>query len=172
MRTKRQREWIIAGAVLLAALAAVLVFVRQQSKAYEEAEARKDTLLPLTADQIIAIEYTNPDGVASLVRDEGKWYDTSDRSAEMDQTEAGELVASMTGVRLYQTMSGVTDLAQYGLEVPRITIRITDKEGTVTVIEIGDENETTSTVYCCLNHDPGTVYAVSGGILAKVGQSE
>ena len=161
MRRKRQKVLIIGGLLLLAVLAAVLIFVKQKAKELEESESRKDTLLALTADQIIAVEYTSPNGAVSLIRDEGQWHFLPDRETEADQTKAGELAASLTGVRLYQTMNGVSDLSQYGLETPRAEVRITDKEGAVTSIAVGDENETTSTVYCTLNDDPGTVYAAS-----------
>ncbi len=224
--TKKKGMRLVSAILFLAALLIILVFVRRGANTFHEAEAKRDTLLELTADRIIAVEMNSPKGKVSFVRDDGKWRSTlrsgggthsadsgvvsgeterdedSSRSLpsggeerdedsarslpssgeddeeddsrslpseeELEEEAAAKLAASVTGVRLYRTLTGVEDLKLYGLDVPQAVIKVTDRDGAVTEIAIGDVNETTSTVYCCLNGDKDTVYAVSTSLLSSL----
>ena len=206
--TKKKGMRLVSAILFLAALLIILVFVRRGANTFHEAEAKRDTLLELTADRIIAVEMNSPKGKVSYVRDDGKWRSTlrsgggthsaaisaasgeaeseeeseedseeeseedSSRSLpseeELEEEAAAKLAASVTGVRLYRTLTGVEDLKLYGLDVPQAVIKVTDRDGSVTEIAIGDVNETTSTVYCCLNGDKDTVYAVSTSLLSSL----
>ena len=177
---------LLIGLTILIALIAVLFAVRHFSSQYEAKQAVRDMLLPYTADRIIAVSYQTPSSAASYVRDNGVWRDTaapagddSEESSSSDpdsgtdsadnlQLKAGEMAASVTGVRLYQTLENVTDPGLYGLDDPRCVIFVTDSDGKVTKISVGNDNDTTSTVYCCLDDDTGTVYAVSTSLTAKI----
>lgn len=170
---RKRRIRLAAGILILAALAGIYAAVRQAASRYEEAQAEKPLLLDLTADRISAVGYTSLSGNAvSFVRQDGIWEFAPDEGEmpgeEPDQTAAGALAASLTGIRLIQTMNGVEDLAEYGLAEPRYTVTVEDTSGTVTKIAIGDDNEAAGTVYCMVNGDTSAVYAVSPAITANL----
>ena len=78
------------------------------------------------------------------------------------------LASSLTGVRLYQTITDVTDLKQYGLDRPQYQVEITDTSGNVTRITVGAYNETAGKLYCLLGDDRETVYAVSPALAGSL----
>ena len=86
------------------------------------------------------------------------------REAELDQKKVSRLAASVTGIGVTSVISG-EDPAAYGLREPSSVLTITDTDGMTTEIRIGIQNEMTQDVYCMLNGDRETVYAVKPSIL-------
>ena len=86
----------------------------------------------------------------------------------IDQAAVSALASSLTGVRLYQTITDVTDLKQYGLDRPQYQVEITDTSGNVTRITVGAYNETAGKLYCLLGDDRETVYAVSPALAGSL----
>ena len=86
----------------------------------------------------------------------------------IDQVAVSALASSLTGVRLYRTITDVTDLKQYGLDKPRYQVEITDTSGAVTRITVGAYNETAGKLYCLLGDDRETVYAVSPALAGSL----
>ena len=86
----------------------------------------------------------------------------------IDQVAVSALASSLTGVRLYRTITDVTDLKQYGLDEPRYQVEITDTSGAVTRITVGAYNETVGKLYCLLGDDRETVYAVSPALAGSL----
>ena len=84
------------------------------------------------------------------------------------QVAVSALASSLTGVRLYRTITDVTDLKQYGLDEPRYQVEITDTSGAVTRITVGAYNETVGKLYCLLGDDRETVYAVSPALAGSL----
>ena len=163
---------LLIGAAVVAVLALGLMLARHMAARYEEA-GQPDLLLPLTADRIAAVRYRSGNGTeVSFKREDGVWTAADDDeglyASGVDQTEAGALAASLTGVRLEHTLTDVTDLSEYGLDSPRYEVTVTDTGGQVSTIEIGADNDTTASVYCFLNQDRTMVYAVSPSILSSL----
>lgn len=177
VRTRRRLLLIAALLLLLAGLLTGLLLVRGLSGGTATGAA---TLTDLTADRIREIRCRTAGGeTAAFSRGEdGLWESAgnvpaaADRSAggsgTWDQEAIGELAASLTGVRLYQTIRGVTDPSQYGLDEPACTVTITDAEGEVTEIAVGDLNETVNKLYCTLNGDQTVVYVVSPALTTRL----
>ena len=86
----------------------------------------------------------------------------------IDQAAVSALASSLTGVRLYQTITDVTDLKQYDLDRPQYQVEITDTSGNVTRITVGAYNETAGKLYCLLGDDRETVYAVSPALAGSL----
>lgn len=86
------------------------------------------------------------------------------RELNLDQNMVSRLAASVTGIGVTSVING-EDPAAYGLEEPSSVLIITDTDGMTTEIRIGMQNEMTQDVYCVLNGDRETVYAVKPSIL-------
>ena len=167
---EKHRKYALAAALCaLAALALIYAFALRQARKEREGES-PGMLMDLTADRIAGIRITDASGEvrASFVRENGAWREEG-AAAAPDQTAVNKLAASLTGVRLIEVIGDVADPGEYGLAAPRGTIEITDTDGQVTKILIGDENEMTVSLYCALNGDTGTVYAVAASLTAETG---
>ena len=167
--TKRRRIIIFVGALIaLIALIGTYLYVRQHTGTSDH-ETKKEFIIPFTADKIQSIRIVKDDKTElEFTRQDGTWKCTSDPDIELDQTEAGTLVASVTGVTITQTIPNVTDPSIYGLGENKLLLAVTSSEGENVTLEIGDTNETTIDVYCRKTDDETTVYAVSTALLTNL----
>ena len=166
-KSKKKMIILLVCVGLLAALVAVYFGVKAKAAQYEaDQSVTYDNLLTLTADDIKTIAYTNSDNSADLsfTRTDGTWALDSDSSFALDQDAVSTLASGVTGVSVYQTLTGVTDLSQYGLDSPVVQATITDTDGNTTTISIGSSNDATSKTYVYLNGDTSTVYVTATSI--------
>ncbi|MDO5701942.1 MAG: DUF4340 domain-containing protein [Lachnospiraceae bacterium] len=184
VRAKKKRSLIILCAVIIM-LVPVYFLVRNRSSAFEKKLTGAKSLTSITADRIKGIRYKGfgeEEWAASFVREEGTWHacgpdweaaDTGDAlsgsdTGGIDQAAVSNLAASLTGVRLYQVIIDVEDPGQYGLEEPEHTVEILDTSGRVTKIYTGNENTAAGKLYCMLDGDRSTVYAVSTALTGNL----
>ena len=164
--TRIDGQWHLAGDADEAAA------LRDSSK--DEAAAFRDS----SKDEAAAFRDSSKDEAAVLIdssKDEAAVLrDSSNDEAAVlkddaiDQSAVSALASSLTGVRLYQTITDVTDLKQYGLDKPQYQVEITDTSGNVTRIAVGAYNETAGKLYCLLGDDRETVYAVSPALAGSL----
>ena len=150
MRSRQRRNLLIVLAVLLAVLTGVWFGLTRSGSVHESGMDGIEVLTDLTADQIAGVYYqaAGSEPVA-FTRIDGQWHWAGDAEQEtalkdntIDQAAVSALASSLTGVRLYQTITDVTDLKQYGLDEPQYQVEITDTSGAVTRIAVGAYNET------------------------------
>lgn len=150
---------LLTGCLIVVLLGCVYAAVKRAAAA--EDAAGRDTLIPLTADRIAGLSWMKQDGSGfTFERADGQWRRTGDDTFAVNQAALNSLAAGVTGVGIYQTMEGVTDLGQYGLDEPDITFTVTDRDGNSVTAAVGNANETAGSVYAYLTDDPGTVYSV------------
>lgn len=176
VRSRQRRNLLVVLAVLLAVLIGAWFALTRNGAVHENGMDEIEVLTDLTADQITGIYYqaAGSEPVA-FKRVDGKWYwagdakqDTALEDDAIDQAAVSALASSLTGVRLYQTITDVTDLKQYGLDEPQYQVEITDTSGAVTRITVGAYNETAGKLYCLLGDDRETVYAVSPALTGSL----
>ena len=167
---KKKMTVLLFALGVLCVLTGVFFLVKSRSAAYEEEQkVHYDTLIDLTANKIAKIEWENSDGEKfAFVRGSGEWKYEYDESITVDQEKANLLASGMTGVSVYQVIPDVKDLAPYGLDAPAYRISVTDRDGTVTTVLIGDNNETAGSVYALYEGETDTVYSVQPSIKAAV----
>ena len=76
------------------------------------------------------------------------------------------LCAGMTGIAVFRTMEDVEDLSQYGLDIPAVTITVTDVSGNEITVALGNNNDSAGVIYAVREGDRGCVYASAGVIYA------
>lgn len=198
VRSRQRRSLLVVLAAVLAILTGAWFALARSGAVRENGMDGMEVLTDLTADRIAGIRYqaAGSEPVA-FTRVDGRWQlaggaeqaaalvDSSndqaaalkDGSAEqtatlkddaIDQVAVSALASSLTGVRLYRTITDVTDLKQYGLDEPRYQVEITDTSGAVTRITVGAYNETVGKLYCLLGDDRETVYAVSPALAGSL----
>ena len=174
MRKKKRMKMLLVWCLILTVLAAVLFFVRKKTSVWEKESSAPDLLNDLTVTDIESFEIVKSEGdTLSFSLDDGKWQlDASDgehlSSDQIDQTKAGAAAASLTGVRLVQTLEHPGELSEYGLEEPSYTVTVRKKSGESIRMAVGNTNDMTGDVYLYLDDDPSRIYAVSSSVLASL----
>ena len=153
--TRVDGRWQLAGGAEQAA--ALMNSSNDQGAALKDGSTEQAAaLMDSSNDQGAALKDGSTEQTATLKDD------------AIDQVAVSALASSLTGVRLYRTITDVTDLKQYGLDEPRYQVEITDTSGAVTRITVGAYNETAGKLYCLLGDDRETVYAVSPALAGSL----
>ena len=187
VRSRQRRSLLVVLAAVLAILTGAWFALARSGAVRENGTDGIEVLTDLTADQIAGIYYQAAgSGPVAFTRINGQWHlaggadqaaalggSPSDQAVALkddaiDQAAVSALASSLTGVRLYQTITDVTDLKQYGLDRPQYQVEITDTSGNVTRITVGAYNETAGKLYCLLGDDRETVYAVSPALAGSL----
>lgn len=166
MKNRQTMKMTAAVIVLVLAVAAYFgISMWNKSEAdKEEAENASIQLMDLTEDDIAAFSYQYNGETITFVKEDGTWYLDSDREFPVKQSSIeGKLssVASTTASREIEISED--NLSDYGLDEPVNTITVTDSEGNKTILEIGDQNGTSSEYYCRLN-ESNKVYMISSSL--------
>ena len=153
--TRVDGRWQLAGGAEQAA--ALMDSSNDQGAALKDGSTEQAAaLMDSSNDQGAALKDGSTEQTATLKDD------------AIDQVAVSALASSLTGVRLYRTITDVTDLKQYGLDRPQYQVEITDTSGNVTRITVGAYNETAGKLYCLLGDDRETVYAVSPALAGSL----
>ena len=141
VRSRQRRSLLVVLAAVLAILTGAWFALARSGAVRENGMDGMEVLTDLTADRIAGIRYqaAGSEPVA-FTRVDGRWQlaGGAEQAAAIDQVAVSALASSLTGVRLYRTITDVTDLKQYGLDKPRYQVEITDTSGAVT--RITDKN--------------------------------
>ena len=171
VRSRQRRSLLVVLAAVLAILTGAWFALARSGAVRENGMDGMEVLTDLTADRIAGIRYqaAGSEPVA-FTRVDGRWQlaGGAEQAAAIDQVAVSALASSLTGVRLYRTITDVTDLKQYGLDEPRYQVEITDTSGAVTRITVGAYNETAGKLYCLFGDDRETVYAVSPALAGSL----
>ncbi len=169
MKMTRRAASLVAMAAVLLALLLWLAAVRRSGS--QDSAPRKDLIIPYAANEIKSIRIDGgPDGSLEFERNTGLWSCVSHPEIRVDQTKAGTLAASVTGVSVEHVIDDPEDLEEYGLEKPAMTLEVRKSGGGSVSVSVGDTNETTLDVYCLKDGDRSTVYAVSTALTVCLDQ--
>ena len=158
----RRGKKLVAMTAALAILLGLYGSVRTMIADPEE-EAEPVTVAALEADTLTALSWTNAsDGTLELSRTDTDtdWSYTGDSAFPVDQSYPQAMLDALTEVSASLAIDNPSDLDEYGLETPGLTITATDAEGTATSFSLGDQNELTGEYYLSCSADEGKVYLV------------
>ena len=152
---------LMAGAVVLLALAAGLYFSNKQ----KSAEAAKPVTSPNTPPKILSLsdadiirlslQKKGADPVVLERNSASKWEVIAPKRYGADQEAAAQLATSASVVNSDRLVEDkATDLASYGLQSPALVVDITTKDGKKHTLKIGDDTPTNSGAYAVLDGDP------------------
>ena len=158
----------IAGIYYQAAGSEPVAFTRIDGQWHLAGDADEAAALRDSSKDEAAVLIDSSKDEAAVLRDSSNDEAAVLKDDAIDQSAVSALASSLTGVRLYQTITDVTDLKQYGLDKPQYQVEITDTSGNVTSIAVGAYNETAGKLYCLLGDDRETVYAVSPALAGSL----
>lgn len=98
-----------------------------------------------------------------------KWVKKDEEDFPVNQNTLSDAASALTSIESDRVLGDVDDLAEYGLDSPSNTIKITceseksedkETEEKTTTLYVGDENSSTSQYYVYKDDDKSTVYMV------------
>ena len=151
---------LLIAAVVLAALGGGIYWSNKAEKAKADKPATtSDTpkLVSIPDDQFKEIEIKKFGGDDTIVRknDSGKWEMTSPKPLGVEQDAVSSMVSTLSSLNADRLIEDKTsDLGQYGLASPSLTVDIRKKDGKTTELLIGDETPTSGGFFAKLQGDP------------------
>ena len=163
---RRRAKKLIALCAALAILLGLYASVATLTADPEE-ESEPVTVASLTADDLVSLKWTNADdGTLELVRDssEEDWSYVGDGDFPVDQNYPQAMLTALEDVSASLEIDDPSDLEDYGLETPGMTITAKGTDGTETVFSVGNENELTGEYYLTCSAQEGKVYLVDSSL--------
>lgn len=159
---KKQQKQMFILLVMLVALIAVSIGVKQYNKAQAEKPAEEKEqiiVIDAVAEEVTQLTYDYDGESYTFEKEDDVWYAAEDHSLSILQIRLTSMVGAVTPLEASQKIENVTDLAQYGLAEPQQTITV-ETAAKSYILYVGDQNELTSSYYVCLPSTT-TVYTVS-----------
>ena len=169
---------IIAVAVLAVCCggyAGVKTFVaKQEAKEESEEESEKTSVFTASADDIKSLDFLVDEKETTFEKKDDDWVKKDEEDFPVNQTTLSDAASALTSIESDRVLSDVDDLAEYGLDSPSNTIKITceseksedkETEEKTTTLYVGDENSSTSQYYVYKDDDKSTVYMVESSCI-------
>jgi len=153
---------LVALALVVLAFGAYLYFYERHRPTTDERAERKDKVFAtLDRDAVAGIEVVNEHGRFVLAKDGDDWKLTAPLADRANRGAISTLLSTLTGLKAERTLeAGGVKLADYGLAEPKLTVTLTDKDGTARTLKLGGELPL-GTTRAALTADGGSVYLVS-----------
>ena len=171
-------KMIIAVAVLVVCCggyAGVKTFVaKQEAKEESEEESEKTSVFTASADDIKSLDFLVDEKETTFEKKDDDWVKKDEEDFPVNQTTLSDAASALTSIESDRVLSDVDDLAEYGLDSPSNTIKITceseksedkETEEKTTTLYVGDKNSSTSQYYVYKDDDKSTVYMVESSCI-------
>lgn len=150
--------------VLLAVCAAAFA-VSHYEERREQIKNSGEVILEIPTDQVTALSWTNDSGTFSFTKDE-TWVYEDDAAFPVDEEKISSLLSQFESFEASFVIENIDDYAQYGLDAPVCTIRITAGGESYTA-ELGDFSKMDEQRYISIGD--GKVYLVEHDPLDEFG---
>lgn len=167
---KRQTMKIVLLLILLVAISSGYVALKNHNKATED-ETQEDTsiqVLSVTSADVSKLSYEYQGNTLDFEYTDNTWYYTKDKELPLDTTYIDTILSEVTDLTAERELENTLDnIAEYGLDKPSFTLKITDKDGKLSTIYIGDQNAKSENYYCYVEGDTN-VYMISSALAASL----
>lgn len=168
----KKKKWLmplLCLAVLLLLLSVYFVMKNQNSKPKaQDEQTDKVKVTDIESGDITSVEFEIEGENVSFTKNGDSWTMDEDTELPLDGTKITSLVNGFSSLTAGRKLNHISDLKEYGLEEPQNYVTLTQKDGSVTTVNIGDKNSTTSNTYVYLNDDKNTVFTVSKDLAALI----
>ena len=167
---KRKTTTLLLGITAIAALGIAywqLCSYNEKEEAAALADAAGEEILNIDTDNLCTISFLIEGQEKTFCRDEDSWILEQDETFPVDEAQILEVVGQLTPLQAVRVLENAGNPSEYGLDHPQNELILTDEEGTVTTLAIGDANSGTGDVYVMLNEDASVVYTIDSELLAS-----
>ena len=154
MKKKKGPLILICVLVLLLILYFVLSTWNKKQDSKEEETVK---VTDLKTSKITGVKYDLGTGEMNFEKDEDTWYYTADKDFPLRQSYPKTGADAMGHVNADRELEEADALEEYGLDHPTQTVTLTDEDGTVTTIKVG--NATGNDYYATVD-DTEKVYTI------------
>lgn len=172
VRKKKRNRILILVIILIIALAAYIGIVQ-----YNKHEAAKDStktisVTDLDSDKIEKLEYTSGGENYSFIKDsDGTWKWEQDQTISITQSYVTDIVSNACSLKADRLLAeNLDNIAEYGLDNPAYTVKLTDSDGQQEVIYIGSQNTSTSNYYAYVDGRTN-VYTIDSTLIDTLGHT-
>ncbi len=117
------------------------------SKNAEQPEDTGYTIADYDGSIISRIDWTYQGEENSLQKTDGNWSNAADADFPVKQSAVSSMTEALSSLSASRRLEGVSDLSQYGLETPTVTVYMMTENGEEAVFAIGSKNDVTSEYY-------------------------
>lgn len=159
---KKQKRQLLIMLLALVVLGGGYFGLRQYNKVQSEKveESDETVLVTLEKEDIIRFTYDYNDVVYTFEKNDDTWYYADQPDWNLTQYRLTNIASKLAALTPKETITGVTDLSQYGLDDPAKTVTFETETDSYTFYA-GDYNDIISVYYICMAGDDSTVYTVS-----------
>ena len=154
MKKKKGPLILICVLVLLLILYFVLSTWNKKQDSKEEETVK---VTDLKTSEITGVKYDLGTGEMNFEKDGDTWYYTADKDFPLRQSYPKTVVDAMGQLSADRELEDADALEEYGLDHPTYTVTLTDEDGTVTTIKVG--NATGNDYYATVD-DTEKVYTI------------
>lgn len=168
MDFKKHRTLLILLAlfiVLILSFLALSSYERQQKNKGNEAEAQ---IPVIRIDTLSSLSYTdhNNETTLSFTKDSETWYVFDDKEIPLTQSYIDTMEETFCSINATREITDPDALSDYGLDNPAYTIKLTDQEGNLTTLTIG--NAADEDYYLAVNGQEDILYTVNSSIVSSM----
>jgi hypothetical protein len=149
--------------VVLAGLGAYIYFVdsKRPAASADGSSATKEKVFSVEADKINELRITYQGQTAALKKDDSGWKLVEPTQVDADPPEAIGVATALTNVEIVRVVDeNATNLEQFGLANPAITVEYKAEGGASGTLRLGNKNATQGEIYA-LKNDEKRVFLVS-----------
>lgn len=126
----------------------------------------------MNAADVVKLEYKGQNSSMAVVKEGEIWYKDDDREFPLNQGYVGAMVSTLSGLTAAKTVTEAPEnLADYGLETPKVWARITDADGSRAEVRVGIQSPAGDGCYVTVN-DSRTVYLATTALMTQFAYTE
>ena len=152
---KKKGPLILIGVLVLLLILYFALSTWNKKQDSKEEETVKVT--DLKTSEITGVKYDLGTGEMNFEKDGDTWYYTADKDFPLRQSYPKTVVDAMGQLSADRELEDADALEEYGLDHPTYTVTLTDEDGTVTTIKVG--NATGNDYYATVD-DTEKVYTI------------
>lgn len=161
---KQKKQMAILLLLLAAAMGAYFGIIKyNQWSAEQEKEKKEEAQIYVTNFSTAEVEkfsYDYQGETFSFTRLAEEWFYDGDETLDIEEDGLEDMIADAVNLAASEKIENVTDLSQYGLDSPLLTVtfQISGKEYT---LHVGDYNDMLGLYYAYIAEDETNVYLIS-----------
>ena len=152
---KKKGPLILIGVLVLLLILYIALSTWNKKQDSKEEETVKVT--DLKTSEITGVKYDLGTGEMNFEKDGDTWYYTADKDFPLRQSYPKTVADAMGRLSADRELEDADALEEYGLDHPTYTVTLTDEDGTVTTIKVG--NATGNDYYATVD-DTEKVYTI------------
>ena len=160
---KKKGPVILIGVLVLLLILYFALSTWNKKQDSKEEETVKVT--DLKTSEITGVKYDLGTGEMNFEKDGDTWYYTADKDFPLRQSYPKTVADAMGQLSADRELEDADALEEYGLDHPTYTVTLTDEDGTVTTIKVG--NATGNDYYATVD-DTEKVYTISATSLDDI----